>query len=98
MRPLPEILSIPLVSWANRKVIRCSKGDLVGEESGLLTKSGVGFEKLVPAKFAKIRLHQEALQSIFSGRLDIFYPPISAVWDEKRVFQHPQAIALIEGF
>ena len=32
-------------------------------------------EKLLPTKFAKIKLRQEALQSIFSGRLDIFYPP-----------------------
>jgi hypothetical protein len=32
-------------------------------------------EKLLAAKLAKIKLRQEALQSIFSGRLDIFYPP-----------------------
>ncbi len=31
-------------------------------------------EKIFPTKFAKIKLRQEALQSMFSGRLDIFYP------------------------
>jgi len=41
----------------------------------LLVKSGVAVEKLFSTKFAKIKLRQEALQSIFSGRLDIFYPP-----------------------
>jgi hypothetical protein len=35
----------------------------------------VGVEKLLPTKFVKIKLRQEALQSIFSGRRDIFYPP-----------------------
>src|ERR1019366_2685393 len=42
---------------------------------GQLTLTGVAVEKLLPTKFAKIKLRQEALQSIFSGRLDIFYPP-----------------------
>jgi hypothetical protein len=35
----------------------------------------VGVEKLLPAKFAKIKSRQEAPQSIFSGWIDIFYPP-----------------------
>jgi hypothetical protein len=35
----------------------------------------VAVEKLLPAKFAKIKSRQEAPQSIFSGRVDIFYPP-----------------------
>lgn len=35
----------------------------------------VGVEIVILTKFAKIKLRQEALQSIFSGRLDIFYPP-----------------------
>jgi len=34
----------------------------------------VAVEKLLPAKFAKIKSRQDALQSIFSGRLDILYP------------------------
>lgn len=36
--------------------------------------SGVAAEKLHPTNFAKIKLRQEALQSIFSGCLDIFNP------------------------
>jgi hypothetical protein len=42
---------------------------------GLLAKTGVAVEKLLPAKFAKIKSRQEAPQSIFSGWVDIFYPP-----------------------
>src|SRR6202158_1237025 len=38
-------------------------------------QTGVGVEKHLPAKFAKIKLRQEAPQSIFSGRVDIFYLP-----------------------
>jgi len=30
----------------------------------------------LPAEFAKIKSRQDALQTTFSGRLDIFYPPI----------------------
>jgi hypothetical protein len=41
----------------------------------LLLLSGVAVEKLLPAKFAKIKSRQEAPQSIFSGWVDIFYPP-----------------------
>jgi uncharacterized damage-inducible protein DinB len=40
-----------------------------------LLKSGVAVEKLLPAKFAKIKLRQDAPQSIYSGRLYIFYTP-----------------------
>jgi len=43
-------------------------------ESQLLMLTGVAVEKLLPAKFAKIKSRQEAPQSIFSGWLDIFYP------------------------
>jgi hypothetical protein len=35
----------------------------------------VAVEKLLLAKFAKIKSRQEAPQSIFSGWVDIFYPP-----------------------
>jgi hypothetical protein len=45
----------------------------------LLTLTGVAVEKLLPAKFAKTKSRQEAPQSIFSGRVDIFYPPDLAV-------------------
>ena len=44
-----------------------------------LSKTGVAVEKLVFAKFAKIKLRQDALQTTFSGFLDIFYPQIFAV-------------------
>jgi hypothetical protein len=40
-----------------------------------LAKNPVAVEKLLPAKFAKIKSRQEAPQSIFPGRVDIFYPP-----------------------
>jgi hypothetical protein len=59
-----------------------------------LTKSGVAVEKLVPAKFGKIKSRQDALQTTFSVFLDISYPPNLAVWDERGVFQQPQAITL----
>jgi len=48
-----------------------------------LSQSGVGVEKLLPAKLAKIKSRPDAPQSIFSGSLDIFYPLILAVWDEE---------------
>jgi hypothetical protein len=35
----------------------------------------VAVEKLILSKSTKIKSRQEALQSICSGRLDIFYPP-----------------------
>jgi hypothetical protein len=46
----------------------------------------VAVEKLFSTKFAKIKLRQEALQSIFSGRLDIFYPPNFGCWGRKASF------------
>jgi hypothetical protein len=47
------------------------------ENSGIphLVKNPVAVEKLHPTKFAKIKLRQEALQSIFSVRPYIFHPP-----------------------
>jgi len=39
--------------------------------------SRVAVEKLLRAKFAKIKLRQDALQTTFSIFLDIFYPPIN---------------------
>jgi hypothetical protein len=46
----------------------------------------VGVEKLLPAKFAKIKSRQEAPQSIFLGRVDIFYPPNFACLGRKGSF------------
>jgi hypothetical protein len=52
----------------------------------------VAVEKLILSKSTKIKSRQEALQSICSGRLDIFYPLILAVRDEKRLFQQPRLL------
>jgi hypothetical protein len=49
-------------------------------------KSGVAVEKLLPAKLAKIKSRQEAPQSIFSGWVDIFYPPNFACLGRKGSF------------
>jgi hypothetical protein len=61
-----------------------------------LAKSGVAVEKLLPAKFAKIKLRQDALQTPFSVFLDIFYLPNFRCFEGNGVFQHPQAITLID--
>ena len=50
-------------------------------------------EKLSTPKFTKIRLRQEALQSISSGRLDIFYPPNSASFRGKGSFSTPTGVS-----
>jgi hypothetical protein len=55
----------------------------------------VGVEKLLPAKFAKIKSRQDALQTTFSIFLDIFYPPIFDCFEENRVFQHPRLVATV---
>ena len=60
----------------------------------MLTKTGVAVEKLLPAKFAKIKLRQDALQTTFLVFLDIFYPPNFGCFEENGLFQHPQAITL----
>jgi hypothetical protein len=54
----------------------------------------VAVEKLLLAKFAKIKSRQDALQTTFSIFLDIFYPPNFGCFGENGVFQQPQAIAL----
>jgi hypothetical protein len=53
----------------------------------------VAVEKLFSTKFAKIKLRQEALQSIFSGRLDIFYPPNFGCFEKNGLFQQPRLIS-----
>jgi hypothetical protein len=57
-------------------------------------KSGVAVEKLLSAKFAKIKSRHDAQQTTFSVFLDIFYPPIFGCFEENGLFQHPQAITL----
>jgi hypothetical protein len=49
-------------------------------------KSPVAVEKLLLSKSAKIKSRQEALQPIFSGRLDIFHPPNLGGFDPKTTF------------
>jgi hypothetical protein len=51
-------------------------------------KGLVGVEKLFPAKFAKIKSRQDALQTTFSVFLDIFYPPNCGYFEENGVFPH----------
>src|ERR1700730_11123332 len=53
----------------------------------------VGVEIVILTKFAKIKLRQEALQSIFSGRLDIFYPLKFRLFEAKSEFQHSRLLA-----
>ena len=60
----------------------------------LTVVSSVTVEKLLRAKFAKIELHQDALQTTFSVFLDIFYPPNFGCFAKNGVFQQPQAITL----
>jgi len=43
----------------------------------------------LPAKLAKLKSRQDALQTIFPGRLDIFCPRFWLFWGEKGVFQQP---------
>jgi hypothetical protein len=47
----------------------------VGNVAAWLSQTGVAVEKLLTSKIAKIKLRQDALGSIYSGRVDIFYPP-----------------------
>jgi hypothetical protein len=57
-------------------------------------KSPVAVEKLFPAKFAKMKLHQDALQTPFSVFLGIFYPLNFRCFDENGVFQQPRLVSL----
>jgi hypothetical protein len=52
-------------------------------------QTGVAVEKLIPAKLAKTKSHQDALQTIFSGRVDIFYPPNFGSFEGEGTFSTP---------
>ena len=52
-------------------------------------------EKLLSVKFAKIKLRQDALQTILSIFLDIFYPPNFRCFEENGLFQHPRLISTV---
>jgi hypothetical protein len=49
----------------------------------------VAVEKLSRRKFAEIASRQEALQTIFHSRLDIFHHPIFHFFQKNRLFQQP---------
>jgi hypothetical protein len=55
----------------------------------LLVGTPVPVEKLASEKSAKIKMRQEALQTISFNDLDIFYPRISTYFGKKGVFQQP---------
>jgi hypothetical protein len=52
----------------------------------------VAVEKLSRRKFAETASRQEALQTIFRSRLDIFHHPIFDFFQKNRLFQQPQAL------
>ena len=54
---------------------------------------GVAVEKLASEKSAKIKTRQEAPQTIFSSRLDIFYLSIFAYFEKNGLFQQPQGLS-----
>jgi len=56
-------------------------------------KTGVAVEKLLLAKFAKIKSRQEAPQSIFSGRVNIFYPQNFGCLKRKGSFSTPRLVS-----
>jgi hypothetical protein len=57
----------------------------------------VGVEKLAVQKFAEIASRQDALQTTFSVRLDIFYPPNFPRFLKYRVFQQPRLLTTVTG-
>jgi len=77
-------------------LLRVSRSASQPADCRQLTITGVAVEKLFPAKFTKIKSRQDALQTTFSVFLDIFYPPNFGCFEENGLFQHPQAISLID--
>jgi hypothetical protein len=53
----------------------------------------VAVEKLAYSEFAEIGSRQEALQTIFSSLLDIFYHPIFDFFQKNRLFQQPRLLS-----
>jgi hypothetical protein len=58
-----------------------------------MLQPGVAVEKLLPAKFVKIKSRQDAPQSIFSGCVDIFYPPNFGCLGRKASFSTPTGVS-----
>jgi len=52
----------------------------------------VAVEKLAHSEFAKIGSRQEALQTIFTSLLDIFYHLIFDFFQKNRLFQRPHMV------
>jgi hypothetical protein len=55
----------------------------------------VAVEKVTHQKMAEKTLRYDALQTTFSIRVDIFYPPNFGCFEKNGLFQQPLAIALI---
>ena len=55
----------------------------------------VAVEKLAQREFAEIASRQEAPQTIFPARVDIFYHPIFDFFQKNRVFQQPPLFATV---
>jgi hypothetical protein len=60
-----------------------------------IVKSPVAVEKLLPVKFAKIKLRQDALETTFLIFWTLCIPQILAVWEETGLFQHPRLFATV---
>ena len=58
-----------------------------------IVDTGVGVEKLLPAKLAKLKSRQDALQTIFSARLDIFCPPDFGCLGREGSFSTPTGVS-----
>jgi hypothetical protein len=55
--------------------------------------TGVAVEKLTHQEFAEIGSRQEALQTICSDLLEIYYPPNFGFVQKNRLFQQPQGLS-----
>jgi hypothetical protein len=55
----------------------------------------VAVEKLAHFDFAKTASRQEALYTIFSSLLDIFYHPIFVLSQKNRLFQQPPLLSKV---
>src|SRR5260370_42558457 len=82
-------MAVPPTLGRTSKFMRRWRARPLSSQQRLVTKSGVAVEKLLAAKLAKIKSRQDALQSIFSGRLDIFCPPNFGCLGRKASFSTP---------
>jgi hypothetical protein len=60
-----------------------------------MSRTGVAVEKLAFEKSAKIKTRQQALQTIFSGLLDILYYPVFDFFQKNRLFQQPPLFSTV---